>query len=86
MENKEVNENIVTKEYSIKELMAINVIKKIKNPYRNLTVNDIARDLEIGINTAYDIFKREDFPSIEVGKKKTVTLLAYLIWKMEKHK
>ena len=86
MENKEVNENIVTKEYSIKELMAINVIKKIKNPYRNLTVNDIARDLEIGINTAYDIFKRDDFPSIEVGKKKTVTLLAYLIWKMEKHK
>ena len=86
MENKEVNENIVTKEYSIKELMAINVIKKIKNPYRNLTVNDIARDLEIGINTAYDIFKRDDFPSIEIGKKKTVTLLAYLIWKMEKHK
>ena len=86
MENKEVNENTVTKEYSIKELMAINVIKKIKNPYRNLTVNDIARDLEIGINTAYDIFKRDDFPSIEIGKKKTVTLLAYLIWKMEKHK
>lgn len=86
MENKEINENVTTKEYSIKELMAINVIKKIKNPYRNLTVSDIARDLEIGINTAYDIFKREDFPSIEIGKKKTVTLLAYLIWKMEKHK
>lgn len=86
-----MNENknkIITNKlpYTTKELITLNIINKIKFPYKNLTVNDIAKDLNIGINTAYDIFKRDDFPSIELGKKKTVTLLAYLLWKMEKHK
>lgn len=87
--NDEIITEITEKEqnqYSIKELITLNIIKKIKYPYKNLTVNDVAKDLNIGINTAYDIFKRDDFPSIEIGKQKTITLLAYLLWKLEKHK
>lgn len=85
----ELTTQVLTKEnhnYTTKEIMIINTIKRIKNPYRNLTVNDIAKDLNVGINTAYEIFKRNDFPSIEIGKTKTITLLAYLLWKLEKHK
>lgn len=72
--------------FTKKELMLITTMSNIKNPYRNLTVNDVARDLKIGINSAYELFKQDDFPSIEVGKTKTITLLAYLMWKLEKHK
>lgn len=85
----ELTTQVLTKEnhnYTTKEIMIINTMKRIKNPYKNLTVTDIAKDLNIGINKAYEIFKRHDFPSIEIGKQKTVTLLAYLLWKMEKHK
>ena len=62
------------------------IIKKVNNPFANLTVKNIAKDLNIGINTAYEIFKRDDFPSINIGKTKTITLLAYLMWKLQKHK
>ena len=80
------NEKITKEKLSNKELMVVYALQKIKHPYRNLTVNDVSKDLGIGINSAYDLFKRDDFPSIEIGKQKTVTLLAYLLWKMEKHK
>lgn len=67
------------------QLMIIESMKKIKDPYKNITVEDVAKDLKVGINTAYEIFKRDDFPAIRIGKQKTITLLSYLIWKTEKH-
>ena len=70
--------------HSFKELMIIEAVKKIKNPFVNLTVQDVAKDLRMGENFANQIFKREDFPSVNIGKPKTVTLLAYLIWKMDR--
>lgn len=70
--------------HSFKELMIIEAVKKIKNPFVNLTVQDVAKDLKMGENFANQIFKREDFPSVNIGKPKTVTLLAYLIWKMDR--
>ena len=70
--------------YSLKELMLIEAVKKIKNPFVNLTVQDVAKDLKMGENFANQIFKRDDFPSVNLGKPKTVTLLAYLIWKMDR--
>lgn len=46
---------------------------------------DIAsKSLKMGENLANEVFKREDFPCVNIGKTKTVTLLAYLLWKMEK--
>jgi len=84
-----INENIETKlidtkENTLKNQMIIESIKKIKNPFINLTVQDVARDLKMGENLTNDLFRRDDFPSVNIGKTKTVTLLAYLIWKMER--
>ena len=82
------NTNLIdTKEkdsYSLKELMLVEAIKKIPNPFMNLTVQDVAKDLKMGENSANQVFKRDDFPSVNLGKPKTVTLLAYLIWKMDR--
>ena len=42
-------------------------------------------DLKVCETIAYKIFKRDDFPSINIGKSNQVMLLPYLIWKMNKH-
>ncbi len=52
--------------------------------FSNITVKEVAKDLKMGENLANEVFKREDFPSVNIGKTKTVTLLAYIFWKMEK--
>ena len=38
----------------------------------------------VGENKANEIFRRDDFPSVNIGKTKTVNLLAYWLWKMER--
>lgn len=83
-----INTNVIdTKEkkiYTIQELMIIEAIRKIKNPFVNLTVQDIAKDLRIGENMAYSIFKRDDFPSINIGRSWKISLISYLLWKTQK--
>lgn len=84
-----MNENINSNQtkdkiLDIEEQMITEAMKKVKDPFVNLTVEDVMKDLGIGIVKAYEIFNRKDFPSINVGKTKTVTMLAYLIWKMKK--
>lgn len=74
----------ITSQLTLKELMVLEAIKKINNPFVNLTVQDVAKDLKMGENMANQIFKREDFPSVNIGKPKTITLLAYLLWKMDR--
>ncbi len=64
--------------------MAIDTIRRVKNPFIMLTVKDVMRDLNICETVAYKTFRRADFPSINVGKNNQVMLLAYLIWKMSK--
>ena len=71
-------------ELTVEERLIIEAMKKVKEPFKSLTVEDIMKDLKLGIVKAYEIFNREDFPSINVGKTKTVTMLAYLIWKMKR--
>ncbi len=68
----------------LKQYMIVEALKKVKNPFINLTVKDVAKDLKMGENLTNELFRREDFPSINIGKTKTVTLLAYLLWKMER--
>lgn len=65
-------------------LILIECIKKIKNPFRMIGVKDVMRDLNICETIAYKTFKRDDFPSINIGKTNQVMLIAYLIWKMNK--
>lgn len=56
-------------------------ISNLDNPFKNLTVHEVAKDLHIGRNKAYEIFKRKDFPALTVGRTWQVMYLAYLIWK-----
>lgn len=67
-----------------KEIIYKIIEKTNINPFSNITVKDVAKDLKCSERTANDIFRRDDFPSVNIGKTKTVTLLAYLIWKMDR--
>ncbi len=53
----------------------------LENPFRNITVMDVAKDLHIGRNKAYELFKRPDFPSINIGRSWKIMYLTYVIWK-----
>lgn len=85
-----INENVKLidtkemKQYTLQELMIIEAIRKIQDPFINLTVQDIAKDLKIGENMAYAVFKRNDFPSINIGRCWKISLIAYLLWKTQK--
>lgn len=68
----------------VKQQLINEALKSINNPWNNLTVKDIAKDLKMNENTANKIFKRKDFPSINLGKTKTVTCIAYMLWKIER--
>lgn len=70
-------------ENSKKKIIAL-AVQKIDDPFKNITVKEVVKDLKIGENLANEVFKREDFPCVNIGKTKTVTLLAYLLWKMKK--
>ena len=72
-ENKNLNEQVV-----------INYLNRITNPFAILSVQDVSKDLHIGINQAYDLFKQNDFPAINIGKRKVITIASYLLWKMDK--
>ena len=74
---------IDTKE-NMQEQIVINYLNKLKNPFAMLSVSDVSKDLHIGINQAYELFKQNDFPTTQIGKRKAVTLAAYLLWKMKK--
>ena len=67
-----------------KQKILIEACKMISDPFSNLTVADVAKDLKMGENLTNQLFKRDDFPSVNIGKTKTVTKLAYLLWKMER--
>ena len=58
-------------------------IAKYGDPLRNLTVAEVAKDLKMGENLANQLFKRTDFPAVNIGKTKTVCALAYIVWKMQ---
>ena len=49
-----------------------------------LTVEDVMKDLEVGRNTAYKIFARNDFPAIRLGRKFSVDREAYESWKKQR--
>lgn len=64
--------------------MAMDTIRRVKNPFRMISVKDVMNDLKVCETIAYRIFKRDDFPSINIGKSNQVMLLAYLMWKMSR--
>lgn len=84
--NEKVNTSVIDTEEkeNLNEKIIINYLNKLKNPFVMLSVSDVSKDLHIGINQAYDLFKQKDFPTTSIGKRKTVTLASYLLWKMNK--
>ena len=69
---------------NLSENIVMNYLNKLKNPFVVLSVADVSKDLHIGINQTYQLFKQNDFPTIIIGKRKVVILAAYLLWKMNK--
>ena len=49
-----------------------------------LSIEQVSKDLHIGINQAYELFNQNDFPSVQIGKRKKVSLIAYFLWKLNK--
>ncbi len=82
-EEKKININLPAP-VTAEQLMTIQSIKRLKNPFKMLSVKDVMQDLNICETIAYRTFKRADFPSINIGKSNQVMLIAYLIWKMSK--
>ena len=84
--NKITNTELIdTKEREeLRGQIVMSYLAKMKNPFVTLSVLDVSKDLHIGINQAYDLFKQNDFPAINIGKRKVITLATYLLWKMNK--
>ena len=61
-------------------------IQHIDNPFKSIYVKDVAKDLKIGKNKAYELFKDENFPSINIGKTWQIAYIAYLKWKCDNNK
>lgn len=83
MDNINVQEKTINTK-DIKEKIITNYLNKTNNPFKMLSVQEVSKDLNIGINQAYDLFKQDDFPTINIGKRKVITLASYLLWKMSK--
>lgn len=61
------------------------LLEKYKiNPFSNLSVKDVAKDLGMNQNSANQLFKRKDFPSLNFTKPKQVCVLSYYLWKLER--
>ena len=61
-------------------------MNKGEKEIKMLTVKDVQETLRIGRNKAYDIFAREDFPSITIGKRFVIEEEAFRKWLQEKRK
>mgnify|MGYP004469114853 CR=1 FL=1 len=81
-----INNSIIDakEEMQLNEQIVMNYLSKIQNPFAVLSVQQVSKDLHIGINQAYELFKQKDFPAITIGKRKVITLANYLLWKMSK--
>ena len=83
--NKIMDIPITTKEIeNLKEKIILNYLNRVKNPFVMLLPPDVSKDLNIGINQAYDLFKQDDFPTVTVGNRKLISIASYLLWKMGK--
>lgn len=74
----------MNEELKIKLIMHY-ITKSHRDAFSNMTVYDVAKDLDIGMTRAYELFNEKDFPSVSVGKTKIVMVLSYYVWKYEKY-
>lgn len=67
----------------LKQELFKNALDKLESPWKNLTVKDVAKDLKMGENLANQLFKRKDFPSVNIGRTKTISAIAYALWNIQ---
>lgn len=84
IDTKEKLDNLPIIFENYQEKILLESIKRLKNPFVNISVQDVAKDLKIGENMAYSIFKRDDFPSINIGRCWKICLISYILWKTQK--
>ena len=84
MNNINIQEKIndTNEKNTLNEQVVMNYLNKLPNPFAILSVSDVSKDLHIGINQTYELFKQNDFPTITIGKRKVVALASYLLWKI----
>ena len=80
--NDSINRN--SKEIDMNKLIVLLIAKYNINPFANMKVKDVAKDLGMNQNNANDLFRRNDFPAITFTKPKQICWLSYLLWKMER--
>jgi len=56
IDTKENLDNINLSLDSYQEKIILETIKRLKNPFYNLSVKQVAQDLQIGENLAYEVF------------------------------
>lgn len=67
-----------------KKLVMLLLEKYNINPFSSLSVKDVATDLRMNQNSANQLFKRSDFPSLNFTKPKQICALSYYLWKLER--
>ena len=82
MLNDSINRN--SKEIDMNKLIVLLIAKYNINPFANMKVKDVAKDLGMNQNNANDLFRREDFPAMTFTKPKQICWLSYILWKMER--
>ena len=80
--NDSINRN--SKEIDMNKLIVLLIAKYNINPFANMKVKDVAKDLGMNQNNANDLFRRNDFPAITFTKPKQICWLSYILWKMER--
>src|SRR5699024_3505441 len=80
-EDKIMNESF-SKE--LKKELVKQAVKSLDDPFKMLTVKDVAKGLYMVENKTNEIFNRADFPSVNIGKTRKIQKIAYILWKMEK--
>ena len=74
-----MNEDKISEEF-IKVLLS----NMKQDPFEMLTVKDVAKDLRMNQNSANQLFKSKDFPSLNFTKPKQICVLSYYLWKLER--
>ena len=60
MNNNEPKLNLTEDKYKTNEQIVLNYLNKLQDPFITLTAKEVSKDLHIGINQAYDLFKQDD--------------------------
>ena len=50
-----------------------------------LDANDLSKIMRIGLNNARSLLNNMKFPTLEIGKRKIVSVAAFALWGMENH-